>query len=74
MLRGILPLEGGEVLEQVAWRSYGCPICGGAQGQVGWGFGQPGLVGCYLPMTGVLVTSNVSRSMILQFFGVAGYP
>jgi len=26
-------------------QSCGCPIPGGVQDQVGWGFGQPGLVG-----------------------------
>ena len=34
----------GEVLEQAAQRGCGCPVPGGAQGQVGWGSGQPGLV------------------------------
>jgi len=33
------------ILEHVAQRSCGCPIPGGVQGQAGWGFGQPGLVG-----------------------------
>ena len=37
--------EGGEALAQAAQRSCGCPIPGGAQGQAGWGFGQPGLGG-----------------------------
>ena len=37
--------EGGEALAQAAQRSCGCPIPGGAQGQAGWGFGQPGPVG-----------------------------
>jgi len=32
-------------LEQVAQRSWGCPIPGGIQGQVRWGPGQPDLVG-----------------------------
>jgi len=36
------------VLEQPAQRSYGCPIPGGVQGQVGWGPGQPELI----PMAG----------------------
>ena len=36
--------ESGRTLEQVAQRSCGCPIPGGAQGQVGWGFEQPDLV------------------------------
>ena len=35
----------GEALAQAAQRSCGCPIPGGVQGQAGWGFGQPGLVG-----------------------------
>ena len=34
----------GEALAQVAQRSCGCPLPGRVQGQVGWGFGQPGLV------------------------------
>jgi len=36
--------EGGEALAQVAQRSCGCPLPGNVQGQVGWGFEQPGLV------------------------------
>ena len=36
--------EGGETLEQVAQRSCRGPIIGSVQGQVGWGFDQPGLV------------------------------
>ena len=40
----ILCYESGEALEQVARRSCGCPIIGSFQGQVGWGFEQPGLV------------------------------
>jgi len=40
----MLHREGGETLEQVAQRSYGCPLPGSVQGQVGWGFEQPGLV------------------------------
>ncbi|GAB0183236.1 mitochondrial enolase superfamily member 1 [Grus japonensis] len=36
--------EGGETLEQVAQRGCGCPLPGNVQGQVGWGFGQCGLV------------------------------
>ncbi|GAB0203512.1 hypothetical protein GRJ2_002816800 [Grus japonensis] len=40
----IFHCEGGETLEQVAQRSCGGPIPGSVQGQVGWGFGQSGLV------------------------------
>ena len=40
----ILPCEGGEALAQVAQRSCGCPLPARVQGQVGRGFGQPGLV------------------------------
>ena len=40
----ILDCEGGEALEQVAQRGCRCPISGSVQGQVGWGFEQPGLV------------------------------
>ena len=36
---------GGVAREQVAQRSCRCPIPGGVQGQAGWGFEQPGLVG-----------------------------
>ena len=32
------------MLEQAAQRGYGCSVRGGAQGQVGWGPGQPDLV------------------------------
>jgi len=35
--------EGGEALEHVAQRSCGCPQPAGVQGEVGWGFEQPGL-------------------------------
>ena len=40
----VLRYEGGEALAQVAQRGCGCPIPGSVQGQVGWGFEQPGLV------------------------------
>jgi len=43
-IREILCYEGGEALEQVAWRSCGCPLPESVQGQVGWDFEQPGLV------------------------------
>ncbi|GAB0204204.1 hypothetical protein GRJ2_002886000 [Grus japonensis] len=43
-LEEILHYEGDEPLEQVAQRGCGSPIPGSVQGQVGWGFGQPGLV------------------------------
>ena len=35
----------GETLEQVAQRGCGWPLPGSIQGQAGWGFEQPGLVG-----------------------------
>jgi len=35
---------GGEALEEVAQRSWGCPLPGSVQGQATWGFDQPGLV------------------------------
>ena len=31
-------------MEEVAQRSCGCPLPGSVQGQVGWGFDQPGVV------------------------------
>ena len=37
--------EGDVTLEQDAQRGCGCPHRGGVQGQAGWGFEQPGLVG-----------------------------
>lgn len=37
--------KGNEALEQVALRSCRCLICEGIEGQSGWGFEQPGLVG-----------------------------
>ena len=40
----VLHCEGGEALAQVAQRGCGRPIPGSVQGQVGWGFEQPGLV------------------------------
>ena len=36
--------KGNMALEQVAQRSCGCPIPVSVQGQVRWGFEQPGLV------------------------------
>jgi len=41
--REILYYEGGEALEQVAQRSCGYLLLGSVQGQVRWGFEQPGL-------------------------------
>ena len=52
--------------------SCGCPIPAGAQGQVGWGPGQPEPVSGNQPMAGVRnwlsfkVSSNLRHSMILQ--------
>jgi len=43
LLEQSLPLD-CETLAQVAQRSCGCPLPGSVQGQVGWGFVQPGLV------------------------------
>jgi len=34
--------EGAEALEQIAQRNCGCPLPGSVQGQVGWGFEEPG--------------------------------
>ena len=51
---GVLPCEGGEALEQVAQRDCGCPISGSVQGQVGWGFEQPGLMEGVPAMAGEL--------------------
>ena len=54
MLGEIFCSRGGEALEQVAQRSFGCPILGAVQGQVGWGPGQPDLVGGIPAMAGGL--------------------
>jgi len=40
----VIYCEGGEALEQIAQRSCGCLLPGSVQGQVGWGFEQPGVV------------------------------
>jgi len=40
----ILFYEGGEGLAQIAHRSSRCPLPESIQGQVGWGFEQPGLM------------------------------
>jgi len=40
----VLYSESGGMLAQAAQSGCGCPFHGGAQGQVGWGPGQPGLV------------------------------
>ena len=36
----------GETWELFAQSCCGCPIPASVKGQVGWGFGQPGLVSC----------------------------
>lgn len=36
---------GGEALEYVVQRSCWCPIPASVEGQVGWGFEQPDLMG-----------------------------
>jgi len=43
-MKEILHSEGGETPAQGAQRSCRCPLPGRAQGQVGQGFQQPGLV------------------------------
>lgn len=44
--------EGGEALEQLSQRIYGCPIAESAQGQVVRGCEQPGLAEVSLPTAG----------------------
>jgi len=44
IFKDILYYEGGEALEQVAWRNCGCPLPGSVQGQVGRGLEETGLV------------------------------
>jgi len=46
--------ESGKALEQVAQRTCGCPFAGSVQGQIGWGFEQPGLAEGLGTMAGVL--------------------
>jgi len=41
----ILYSKSDEALAQAAQRSCGCPIPRGAQDQVGWGTGQPAILG-----------------------------
>jgi len=66
----ILCLEGGEALAWTAQRNCECAIPAGIQGQVGWGSGQPDVVGDN-PTAGICkrvgfkVPSNTSHSMIL---------
>jgi len=43
-MKEILYYECCETLEQPAQRSCGCSLPGSAEGQVEWGFEQPGLV------------------------------
>ena len=60
-------------LAQGGQRSSGCPIPGDMQGQVGWGPGQPGLVGgnqlmaCSWGWMIFKVPSNLSHFKILSF-------
>ena len=42
--KDILCYEGGEVLEQIAQSSCGCPLHGSVPGQAGRSFEQPGVV------------------------------
>ena len=63
----------GNVLSVAAQRSCGCPIPGGAQGQVGWGPGQPEVLGGGpahgrgLELCDLWGPSNLMRSVILWF-------
>lgn len=49
--------EGSEALVQTAQRSYGCPIMGGVQGQLGWSPGRSYLAGGGLSLDGPLIIS-----------------
>lgn len=51
----ILYHESGRSLEEVGQRSCRCPMSGNVQGQDGWGFGQPHLVGGVPVMAGRLI-------------------
>ena len=57
---------GGEALAQAAWRTCGCPISGGAQIQVGWGPGQPELVGGSPADGSEIGTGELLRSLPTQ--------
>ena len=60
-----------EALAQAAQRSCGCPITGVAQGQVGWGPGQPQLVtGNQRTAESQNVLSDTSHSMILYKWAI----
>ena len=71
MLGRIFLLRGRYGPGTAACRSCGCPIPGGAQGQVGWGPGQSDLVGGSPAMArgwgwvGFEVSSNPNHFMIL---------
>ncbi|XP_027536668.1 YEATS domain-containing protein 4 [Neopelma chrysocephalum] len=54
-------LRGSEALEQVAQRSFGCPISGSVQGQTGWGFEPPGL--------GVTIVKPIVYGNVARYFG-----
>lgn len=67
----ILYHESGRSLEEVGQRSCRCPMSGNVQGQNGWGFGQPHLVGGVPVMAGRLifkVSSWLNYSMNLCNF------
>lgn len=49
----------GNALKPVAQRSCDCPIPGSFQGQVGWVFKQPDLVGVSLSVAGRLGLDNL---------------
>ena len=53
MIRGHLHVLPIILVKEWSTDTSGCPIPGGAQGQVGWGPGQPELVGGNKPTAGV---------------------
>lgn len=62
----ILCREDGETLENVDWRSCGCPISASVQGQTGGGFENPGLVsGSIARGLELDVPSNPNHAFIL---------
>lgn len=62
-------IQGGEALAQLPREAVVPHIPGGAQGQVGWGPGQPEMEGAVLPMAGGWAIRSPSTQTILRFYG-----
>ena len=62
-------IQGGEALAELPREAVVPHIPGGAQGQVGWGPGQPEMEGAVLPMAGGWAIRSPSTQTILRFYG-----